>query len=97
MLGDGHPNCTEHQRTAGAGPLGPGKRAAEWARLMAVATNDEQQQRVRSAIEVERLSLSERQAAIEAGVVLDPATAPPEVRAFVDRASRRYLDTFGTS
>ncbi len=44
--------------------------------------------------EVESMSLAERQAAIRAGVIEDLSEAPDDVRAFAERASRRYLATF---
>jgi len=45
-------------------------------------------------VEVEGMSLEERQAAISAGVIEDLSQAPDDVRAFAERATRRYLDMF---
>lgn len=45
-------------------------------------------------VEVEGMSLAERQAAISAGVIEDLSEAPEDVRAFAERASERYLATF---
>lgn len=45
-------------------------------------------------VEVESMSIAERQAAISAGVIEDLSEAPEDVRAFAERASQRYLDTF---
>ena len=44
--------------------------------------------------EVENMSLSDRQAAISNGVIEDLSSAPDDVRAFAERASRRYLEMF---
>jgi len=57
-----------------------------------MASQDEQQ--APQAIEVERMTLDKRRAAIEAGIIDDVATAPPEVQVFAQRATRRYLAAF---
>lgn len=45
-------------------------------------------------LEVESMSLAERQAAISAGVIEDLSEASEDVRAFAERASQRYLANF---
>ncbi|MGH1490139.1 MAG: hypothetical protein ACRBK7_12225 [Acidimicrobiales bacterium] len=44
-------------------------------------------------VEVESMSLEQRQARINAGVI-DVSQAPDDVQAFTERATRRYLNTF---
>lgn len=44
------------------------------------------------AFDVERMSRAERNQRFREALILDPGGAAPEVRAFLDRATRRYLD-----
>lgn len=60
---------------------------------MSMANRDKQQ--LPPTIEVERMSQGQRLEAIQAGIIEDWTTAPPQVRAFAEKASRRYLATFG--
>lgn len=44
--------------------------------------------------EVERMSRAERNQRFREALILDPAAAAPEVRGFLEQATRRYLDRF---
>lgn len=54
----------------------------------------EKDQPTAPVFDVERMSRAERTERVRAAVITNVDGVSPEVRHFVDRASKRYLDTF---